>query len=216
MNNESDLENLKRQIRILQLFSAAEEVGMSPLRVNSFHMMAYFTDVLAPVWNLPLLDSVILKRLRRPFFPRLQSDLDSLVGHGLVQVSHFEYFLVDEKWNISAEYYIHWPLARPVMDAIRAQSTIAKSSQFVREVVFAMAAFGEEGIPELGHADAAYSNPLVDVGDVIDMSDGRTGTNPSAAMALRFRHILDEPAELTDPELVHLYVRHLYTKMQAA
>lgn len=211
-----NFESLKRQIRLLSILSSAEDAGMVPLPVSSVHMIAYFADVLAPVWDLPVLDSVILKRVRRPFFPRLQADLDSLVGLGVVEVTRFNYVLANGEWRIDADYNLNPQLSDRVLAEIRRYPQQAEGIEFVREVVYAVSGFGITGIDNLGSADAAYSDPYVDVGGIINVSDRDGEPNASARVALRFRELVQGARALSDSEIIHLYVRHLYSRMQVA
>jgi len=180
-------------------------------------MIAYFADVLAPVWNLPVLDSVVLKQLRRPFFPRLQTDLDYLVGSGIVLATRVGYVQAgDDDVRIDADYELNRSFAEPILVEIRNHAQQAERLDFVREVVYAVSAFGVDGIPDLGTADAAYSDPLVDFGGLIDITEDADESNPSARAALRFRQLDISASNLSDAEVVHLYVRHLYSRMQVA
>ena len=103
-------EALKRKIRLICILDAAAKAGLDPVPVAALHVIAYFADVLAPVWQLPVLDSVVLKQLRRPFFPRLQADLDYLVGSGVVQATRVAYELTESgETRIDADYALNRP-----------------------------------------------------------------------------------------------------------
>lgn len=215
--HEPDYQPLKRKIRLLSILDSGEAAGITPLPVLSVHMIAYFADVLAPVWDLPVLDAVVLKRVKRPFFPRLQADLDSLVGRGIVEVTRFEYLRTDGgEWRIDADYVLNRRFSDPILAEARRHSQQAEGLEFVREVVYAVSGFGTSGIEDLGLADAAYSDPFVDVGGVIDVAESRGESNASVKIALRFRELVQDTSTLSDAEMVHLYVRHLYSRMQVA
>jgi hypothetical protein len=209
---------IKRKIRLISILDSAASAGLTPLPVSSLHMIAYFADVLAPVWSLPVLDSVVLKQLNRPFFPRLQADLDYLVGSGVVVVTRVGYVRADdEDVRIDADYELNQDFAAPILREVRQHAQQAETLDFVQEVVYAVSAFGLDQIPELGEADASYSDPLVDFGDLIEIADESSdGSNRSARVALRFRELGSSTTNLSDAEVVHLYVRHLYSRMQVA
>jgi hypothetical protein len=210
--------SIQRRVRLLTLLRAAADVGLDPLSVDTLHALAYLTDALAPVWHLPPLDPAVLKRASRPFFPVLQRDLDALVGQGLVEVVRFGYVSPDEgsSWRLSAEFRLVPHTAGPVLSVVDAFDEQVTKAVFVREVVYAASGLGRDGVDSIGILDAAYSDPLVDVGGVLDMG-GREGLpNASAAAARGFAFAAGPDRHLSEPELIHLYVRHLYARMLGA
>ncbi|MDG4814689.1 hypothetical protein O7628_04070 [Micromonospora sp. WMMD956] len=210
------MQQIERQLRLIAIFDAAEEVGLYPVDVRTLHTLAYLADALAPVWHLPILDGQVLKRRTYPFFPALQHDLDLLVGLGVVQVDSFAYEEDwEDGWRLSAGYFLNRSFADRIIDEINQHHLAERSHAFVREVVYAASAIGVEGIEQVGIADAAYSNPVVDVGGVVDI-DGEQGVNATAKTALRFKALTREQTNLSDAETVHLYVRHLYSRMNVA
>jgi hypothetical protein len=181
---------VQRRVRLLTLFRAAADVGLDPLGVGTVHALAYLTDALAPVWHLPPLDAAVLKRATRPFFPALQRDLDALVGHGLVQVTRFAHVSDDEgrTWRLDADFRLVSDAAAPVLAAADAFAEQRSKAVFVREVVYAASGLGRSGVDSIGVLDAAYSDPLVDVGGLIDVAAGRgapTGPRPPRGRSRR-------------------------------
>jgi hypothetical protein len=180
--------------------------------------MAYLADALAPVWNLPILDGQILKQRQHLFFPSLQRDLDLLVGHGVVHVSRVRYLQNEQGsgWRLDAHYTLESEFSERVLSVARSYERQARKLKFVREVVYAASGLGIDGIDDLGRIDAAYSDPLVDVGGVVDIDSEFGRANATASVALRFAKLTEDSHDLTESELVHLYVRHLYARMQVA
>lgn len=206
----------QRHVRLLTLLRSAAEVGMEPLALDAVHALAYLADALSPVWHLPPLDGQLLKRELRPFFPELQRDLDELIGLGVVEVVRFEHIAAEDGsgWRLDAEVRLVPEHARPVLAAIDGLPEQASKAAFVREVVYAASGLGLDGVNGIARLDASYSDPTVDVGGVIDVGPG--STNLSARAALTFRTLAGADRRLTEPELVHLYVRHLYKRMAGA
>ncbi len=103
------IEIVKREMRLLGILDAAEIAGSSPLPISAVHVIAYLADVLAPVWDLPaILTPSILKKVGRPFFPSLQSDLDGLVGCGVVRATRVEYNRgPGDDWELGADYALN-------------------------------------------------------------------------------------------------------------
>ena len=56
-----------------------------------------------------------------------------------------------------------------VLSVARSYELQARKLKFVREVVYAASGLGLDGIDDLGQIDAAYSDPRVDVGGVVDI-----------------------------------------------
>jgi len=210
----------------MQILAASEECGLAPCPVNVVHSIAYLCDALAPVWDVPMLHRHLVKRQARPFFPELQRELDFLVGAGVVQVDWFSHVREGSAgWRIDASYVLDRQAAGPVLS--RAESTASRSewAWFVREVVFGAAGLGPDLVVEMQRLDAAYSEETVHVGNVLDLNAGADRvdrgaevdqSNSSAEAASRFADIVDPNARLDKGELVHLYMRHLYSRSRVA
>lgn len=217
-----ELRHVERRVRLIQVLATCSEVGMVPVAGDIVHVLAYLTDALAPVWHLPQMNAQLLKRDQRPFFPALQDDLDWLVGAGIVLVENFDYVdVLGEGWRLSATYDIELEAARPVLDLSYELSSQQESANFVREVVLAASGLGDEELIAIGSLDAAYSSETTDVGEVLDLSteqqdDHEAEVNRSAAVAMRFGDIADNSLAMSNVELVHLYMRHLYTRADVA
>jgi hypothetical protein len=214
----AELQRTERKLRLVAILDACPLVGLSPTSVTTLHTIAYLTDALAPVWNLPILDAQMLKLRRYLFFPSLQRDLDLLVGHGVVHVSRVKYLPNEDGngWRLDAYYTLESEFSERVLSVARSYERQARKLKFVREVVYAASGLGTDGIDDLGQIDAAYSDPLVDVGGLVDLDTESGRANRTARVALRFAALTQDSHDLTDSELVHLYVRHLYTRMQVA
>jgi hypothetical protein len=204
-------------LRLIGILDAAEEVGLTPMPILSVHAIAYMADALAPVWNLPSLDSQVFKRSRQPFFPRLQADLDSLVGKGVVVAEGLGYESIGSDGSrLVADYELRRIWAEPILKEARRYESQNRDLEFVREVVYATAGLGVAGLSQIEFADAAYGDPLVGIGGVVDIdrNDGRP--NATARAALRFGELGDDSQVLTEAEKIHLYVRMMYSRIQVA
>ena len=71
----------------LLLVEAAERAGLTPLSADEVHSLAYLADCLAPVYGIPALDGVLLRRESGPLFPDLQWDLDRLWAMGYLELT---------------------------------------------------------------------------------------------------------------------------------
>jgi hypothetical protein len=196
---------------------------MVPVTADTVHVLAYLTDALAPVWHLPIINAQLLKRDDRPFFPALQRDLDWLVGSGVLFVHDFDYARVDgEGWRLSASYSLNGDAARRVLQVSSELSSQRTTATFVREVVLAGSGLGDDELSAIGDIDAAYSSETTDIGGVLDLETqrGETGkkseVNRSAAVAVRLGELAGASFAMSDAELVHMYVRHLYSRAHVA
>jgi hypothetical protein len=207
------LSRTARQFRLLVVIDAAERVGLTPLPVGPLHTLAYLTDALAPVWNLPVMDGQILKQVQ-PFFPLLQADVDRLVGRGLLVPSHVRYVERASGLALDARYAANQDFVQPILAAASELSLLSREVAHVRETVYAVSGLGLVGIESLTSVDATYSDPVVDVGGLIEVRPDR-GLNQTTRVALRFSDLLGDPGRVSASEMVNLYVRQLY-RMQSA
>lgn len=200
-----------RKLRLLAILDCAGQIGMAPLGLSTLHTIAYFSDVLAPVWHLPVMDGQILKRTH-PYYPSLQEDLDRLVGSGVVRVHNVSYQQELQSWLLSADYELREEAARPILDLAGSYRQQAADLSFVREVVYATSGLGDD-VVEAASVDATYADPLVALGGLIDV-DPDGAVNQTVGVARRFGDLLSTRSALSTAEMVHLYVRQLYSRLQ--
>jgi len=150
----------RRSVRLLSILRSAQVTGLFPVPGAAIHTIAYLADALSPVWGLPLLDSHVLKNRTRPNFPALQRDLDILVARGMVDVRDLSFSsIVDDEAPIRASFGLT-PLASHSLDLIETSTYFRREFDFVREVSFAAAALGPEGLAGIGTVDASYADPF--------------------------------------------------------
>jgi hypothetical protein len=210
----TSLSNTARQFRLLVVLDAAERVGLTPLAVGPLHTLAYLTDALAPVWNLPILDGQILKQVQ-PFFPLLQADVDRLVGRGLLVPSHVRYVERSAGLALDARYSANQDFVQPILEAATELFLLSREATYVREIVYAASGLGLDGIESLTSVDATYSDPVIDVGGLIEVRPDR-GLNQTTRVALRFSDLLGDTGRVSGSEMVNLYVRQLYSRIKSA
>lgn len=205
-----------REIRIVAMLDALEALGETPVELIPLHMIAYFSDALAPVWKLPILDKQVLKQAR-PYFPAFQEDLDRLVGIGLVAVSDVEYLRDGERSRLNARYELNRSFADRILALARSFPERANDLHFVKEVVNATSGLAVRDLSRVGTVDATYSDPMIDMGGLIEIArDPGEPANASARVALRFGELLAEDGPLSTAEMINLYVRRLYARMEVA
>lgn len=194
------------------LLDAAEGAGLVPLPLLRLHTLAYLANVLAPVWDMPAQDGKILKRRGGPFYPSLQKDLDRLVGMNVVEISSLGYSLDESgRWRLEGSYKLNGQLANPVLRQARQFEDEARFINFIQELAYALSALSDEEIDRAMMEDATYSDPLIDVGNVVDFAEWRLLNYTANAADELGRVSPDGGATLG--EKLHFYVRHLKTRL---
>jgi hypothetical protein len=208
-----------RRIRLIMLLDAAENAGLYPLPIVQLHTLAYLANVLAPVWNMPILEDSLLKKNGGPFYPGLQRDLDRLVGMGVVKVSKLSHILdEDGYWRLEGVYSLNSVFSKRILASIKSFKAEENIMLFIQELAYALSALSDEEIVQSTSEDATYSNRNVAVGNLLefgnnqDFNDWRK-VNYSANAALRFEQLVPGGSRATYGELLHLYVRHLHTRL---
>lgn len=199
---------IARRARLVLILDACREAAMEPIPGAVIHGLAYLSDALSPVWGVEQLEAQLLKRRSRPFFPALQAELDWLVWCGAASVTRCSY-VQDEAgaWSIDADYVVNRIVAARVIAKIREFREQDRLHRFVREVVFAASMLDDNALANIGLVDAAYASRMVDQGGLLDL-DGLE-LNSSAKLAMEFSDVMSQPDQISQPELTHLYVRHL-------
>lgn len=207
---------LARQVRLIVLLEAARSAGLTPIDVTRLHTLAYLSNVLSQVWDLRPMDAKILKRRGGPFYPAMQTDLDRLIGMGLVLLGRIGHRQdEDGRWCLEGEYRLNSPMAKPVLEALRRSGTEARTLKYVSEIALALAGLDEGEIDQVVSEDATYADPKFSPGNVVDFGEWQRWQerNYSANASLRFEDLLPSGREATKGEQLHLYVRHLHRRM---
>lgn len=206
------VEVLRRQTRVVMLLNAAEAAGLAPIKIRRLHVFAYLSNVLAPVWDMPVLNGAVLKRSGGPFYPDLQHDLDRLVGRGVVTISDVGHVQDEEKrWRLEGAYRLHGAFAQPILAALDDFPDESRLGAFIVELGYALSALSDEEFDRAVSEDATYSDPTVLPNNVIDFAEWRE-RNYSANAAERFDHFIPG-GNATPGEKLHLYVRHLHRRI---
>lgn len=209
------MDDLRRRIRLILLLDAAESAGLTPLPILYLHTFAYMSNVLSPVWDVPVLDGKVLKRHSNPFYPSLQYDLDRLVGMGVVLISNISHVLdQDQQWRLEGSYCLHRPFADRILKRIEAFEDERKFIDFIQELAYALSALSGDDLERASNEDATYAAPIIDVGNVVDFAEWEE-MNYSANAALHFERLLPSGARATRGEMLHLYIHHLHGRLQS-
>lgn len=203
---------LRRQVRVVMLLDAAEAAGLVPLKILRLHAFAYLSNVLAPVWDMAVLNGKILKRRGGPFYPDLQHDLDRLVGLGVVVISGVGHVQDEAKrWRLEGAYRLNRQFADPILSALGDYPEERQLGTFIVELAYALSALSDDELDRAVSEDATYSDPMVTVDNVIDFADWREH-NYSANAAEKFDRVI-RGGNATPGEKLHLYVRHIHRRI---
>lgn len=196
-------------VRLLAIVEGATQFGDRETPSASIHAVAYFTDALAPVYDLPVLYPHLLKRRRPVHVPDLQYHLDRLVGYGIMTITDVRYELSASSVNFGALYELNRPLANPVLEAMQRRERTRYEVGYVRELTLALMGLGPDLLWRAAEADATYGDPNVDQGTIVELQPfGKKGSR-AVRFANAFRSLSGD-SPLAPSELVNLYVRHLY------
>ena len=208
---DDGFKSLIQDIRALHLIAAAHNAGLCPIRGNRLHVLAYLSNLLAPVWGLNPLEGKLLKLADGPYYPELQISLDRLIGIGLIEVSEVLYTrTTDNNFIPNGFYQPIWSRFNPILSLINDWSDEANSYAFLKEVAFAVSALPEHFIEKTSSEDATYVDGSIDFGNVIDFSEWRT-KNFSANAANSLSTISNYHPD--NAEKLHFYVNHLYSRI---
>ena len=212
-SHEQVFAGLLRRIRLVALIHSAENAGLAPLSVRRLHAFAYLSNALAPVWDMRALDGKLLKRRGGAFYPSLQRDLDRLVGMGVVTISGLAYVLdEEERWRLEGSYRLNRDFANPLLKYLARFDQERLLLSFLQELAIALSALSDEEMEAAVVGDANYSDPRLDFGDVVDFAEWQQ-RNYSAVAATEFESLLPAGDRATRGEELHLYVRHLQTRL---
>jgi hypothetical protein len=202
---------IQRRIRLVMLLDATEAAGLAPIKILRLHAFAYLSNVLAPVWDMPVLEGKVLKRRGGPFYPALQGDLDRLVGMGVVLISKVSHVLDDAKrWRLEGSYRLNHEFADPILAKLTDFPEEARLGAFILELAYALSALSDRELDIAVSEDATYSDPLVTVDNVINFEGYRE--NYSANAAQKFDRVISG-GNASPGEKLHLYVRHLHRRI---
>jgi hypothetical protein len=208
-----DLGGLQRRIRLVMLLDTAGQAGLLPIPILRLHTLAYLSNVLAPVWDMPALEGKVLKRQGGPFYPALQHDLDRLVGMGVAVILGLDHVLdEDNRWRLEGSYQLNRAFADRIVDRLSDFESERRLATFLQELAFAVSTLSDDDFDQAMTEDATYSDPLIGVGNVVDFAEWQR-RNYSANAARYFDNLLPGGARATPGEKLHLYVRHLHSRV---
>lgn len=200
---------LLRRARLLQMLSALERTGGVAVSINALHAFAYFANVLSPLWDIDPVDGSVLKD-GAPRFPSLGLELDQLVGEGLVKVASLAVASAPAtEAGLVASFRIDHQRAAPMLEIVRALPDERSVEGFLLELASAFLEIRPDRQDEAAAMDAAYSNPKISQGRVVDFAEWVSPTRGNASwnVAQSFQRYVPERVTLSRAEKLVMYMK---------
>jgi hypothetical protein len=203
---EGDVLSTLIRSRLLQMLAALEKVGGTPIDTKSLHAFAFFANVLSPLWDLDPLEGSVLKDSDSPYFPALQRQLDALVGQGFVTVVTLSR---DNDGVLGASFTLAHQRAALVLNAIGILPDEINADAFLTELADAFVEIRPDRRDDAATADAAYSDPAVAEGRIVDFAEWVSPTKGNAAWktAQQFQKYVPSGVTLNRAEKLVMYMR---------
>lgn len=209
-DNVSRAQKAALKLRIVMLLEAARLSGMNPLPAEILHNLAYFSNLLAPLWQLKPLDGKVLRLKRGPYYPDLQRQIDHLVATGLVTLSNLRYEQLPDSghWQVLADYRLDTSRAEPVLHCISSWEKEQSEFSFIRELMLSISSLSDLQLKAVEIDDATYSSNVIGYGNVIDFGEWKND-NPSVDAAEYFQKIMPGNIYLSRSNKLNFFISHL-------
>lgn len=199
---------LLRRARLLQMLSALERTGGVAVSIDALNAFAYFANVLSPLWDIDPIEGSVLKE-GTPRFPSLGLELDQLVGEGLVKVASLAVASPpNSEAAFVASFRIERERAAPMLEIIRALPDERSTEGFLLELASAFLEIRPDRQDDAAAMDAAYSNPKVSTGRIVDFAEWVSPTKGNASwnVAQSFQRYVTEKVTLSRAEKLVMYM----------
>lgn len=203
-------QHTKARIRLIQLLLAAEHAALAPISIDKLHAFAFLADVLSPVWGLHPFEDRVGRTDRPPYFPDLQSQLDLLVGMGLVEPSDLAYRTEAEG---GARFFALFALRFSSEHLTNIEAALVRDAQssleqkFLNSLAEALASLPDEEITRAATKDLAYERFGVDDDDYVELDP--VGKKSRSARAIASFDQAFPATNLTAARRLYMYAHYL-------
>lgn len=193
--------------RLLQMLSVLERTGGAAVSTDTLNAFAYFANVLSPLWDIDPIEGSVLKQ-GAPRFPSLELELDALVGAGLVTVISLTQPTAGAGSSVVATFRINHEKSAPLLDSIRMLPDEQSAESFLLDLASAFLEIRPDRQDDAAISDAAYSNPKVAHGRVVDFAEWVSPRRGNAAwnVAQSFQRYVPERVTLSRAEKLVMYM----------
>lgn len=207
LTHSSFVDIRRRHTLVVGIFDALERSGIRAVSANLLHTIWYLSNALAPAWSIKPFDAALLKTEHQPYFPSLQSDLEHLVGMGMLTVTKLAPQV--SQGRLQAKFALNRLFADRVLSTMLEIEEEANILLFLEEVIQASNRLSEAEQDIALTEDATYGDPGIDTGNVVDLGEWLKAdqVTPTADVLQRIANISDR--EMKPAELMDIYVDHL-------
>jgi hypothetical protein len=199
--------NLSRRVWVLCLVDAVEQAGLTPIRSDRLHRLAFLANCLSPTYGLDPLDGKIYKYRSGPLYPDIQWDLDRMAMQGLIQIADIAQIPVSGITLFAANYSMQQKGIEIVQEFARAPQ-ICRRCAFLAEVAAAFGSLRGDNQEFAALKDATYDDPDMATGDLIDFAEWQD-RNFSTKTANAFGQFVPGRLPLNNRDRLYLYFRYL-------
>lgn len=206
---DSSAASLMTRARLVQIMAALERNGATPIPSRSLHSFAFFANVLSPIWDLTPLDGSVLKESGGPYYPALQREIDFLIGRTVLTVVSLKNMGHGERSFIEPSLRLSKASALSILKVIDALPDEQMTARFLDELAAAFVEITPEDRTEAATLDAAYSDPAVASGRIVDFAEwvAPTSGNPTWSTAQAFQQYMPNRMILNRAEKLAMYMR---------
>ena len=153
----------------------------------------------------------VLKEHGSPFFPVVQRELDVLVGDGLIRVADLSLSTSEASGEprLIASFSLEREKCVKLLAAIRILPDEIQSESFLLELADAFVGIHPELRDDVAVVDAAYSDPSIAEGRIVDFAEWVSSTNDNASwrVAQEFQRFAPDNVSLSRAEKLVMYMR---------
>ncbi len=159
--------DLRVRARLIQIIAALERAGLTPISNRDLHALAYLANVLSPLWDVDPIETSVLKDRNGPRSSALEHEIDLCVGNGALAVESLRPD-PDAPSRLNATYRLNARAAQPVLESLAGLPDEQLVANYLNELAFAYAEVKPELRDDLAQKDAAWSNPAIAPGRIVD------------------------------------------------
>jgi hypothetical protein len=196
------------RLRLVLLLDACEAADLTPVPLRRFHALAFLANVLAPVWSVESYDGKVLKRQGGPFYPRLQRELDVLIGLGITSINDVQYIVENDlRCRLDGKLSLNSDRSRALIAAAQSFEAERVMVSFLRRLAFAASRL-HKPLEDLVLFDPTWSDQRTGTGDVIDFAEWKWA-NYTAFAAESFDTLSKISLKTSRSEKLQLYMHLL-------
>jgi hypothetical protein len=207
MTSEMAPHEYQLRARVLQVFAALEDAGATPITNRDLQAVVYLSNVLSSVWGIAPIEGAVLKTKEGPRSTKLEGELDSCIGAGLIEVASIA---PDEERpeKLSATFHLS-ERALAVLKVINSFPDERTVTSFMQEIAFAFVEIPAGLRDDAAVEDAAWTDPGVADNRIVDFGLSHRSENPSYNVVQAFQTYAPEGLIYTPAQKIELYLRLL-------